>query len=233
MTNEEIAREHSKEWRQTTLLENWPISSELIDSIENEVRIACVSALNQATEGLKKERDKWKAGHDEMVKRNQLLRYRTDLPFERARGYDAMIAERDAINVANSEMRDALTSAKKSLGICYSDSHAMKVEWFEEQGFDTCAMCIRNIRKWSELPTESMTKALSSSAGESYIPSSKLEEALRILRECFELVCVCRNKALSGPSSDGRSANRADIDFLTNLHGKLHSYLTENEQKGK
>lgn len=51
---------------------------------------------------------------------------------------------------AIAELRSALEAKDKALRICYGDSHALRVEWFDEQGMETTALAIRNIRKHSE-----------------------------------------------------------------------------------
>lgn len=58
-----------------------------------------IAGLIMETSALQKDRDKWKAAHDEMAKRNALLRDRTDLPTERTESYARICKERDG-NVA-------------------------------------------------------------------------------------------------------------------------------------
>ena len=58
---------------------------------------------------LEGEVEKWKANHDEMVKRNALLRDRPDLPLERTKAYGRFIAGRDAALADNERLREALT----------------------------------------------------------------------------------------------------------------------------
>lgn len=50
----------------------------------------------------------WKAGHDEMVRRNALLRDRPDLPMERTAAYERFISEREAALADNERLRKAL-----------------------------------------------------------------------------------------------------------------------------
>ena len=61
---------------------------------------------------LEGEVEKWKANHDEMVKRNALLRDRPDLPLERTKAYGRFIAGRNAALADNERLREALEHLK-------------------------------------------------------------------------------------------------------------------------
>lgn len=67
-----------------------------VEDADNQKPILCAIVtdwlrLLEVYDSLQKERDHWKANHDEMVARNALLRNRPDLPIERIRGYEEIM----------------------------------------------------------------------------------------------------------------------------------------------
>lgn len=64
--------------------------------------------LGQRIRELEKDRDHWKAAHDEMAARNKLLRNRPDLPLERVTGYDEIMQQLAAERAKVAKLREAL-----------------------------------------------------------------------------------------------------------------------------
>lgn len=52
-----------------------------------------------------KERDQWKANHDNQVKLGRVLRDRLDMPLERVRAYNHMVAQQAKINALEAELK--------------------------------------------------------------------------------------------------------------------------------
>lgn len=46
---------------------------------------------------------------------------------------------------------EQLETKNKALKIINADIHALNLEWFEKQSYDTCVLVIKNIRKWCQL----------------------------------------------------------------------------------
>lgn len=94
--------------------------------------------------------DKWKAGLDEIFGPNEwdapLANPSSNTP---ERKWRAMKAERDAALAACKVKGDALCELEDSLKICFADSHAIRVEWLREQGLETVAKVVENIRRHS------------------------------------------------------------------------------------
>ena len=57
----------------------------------------------------------WRANHDEMVKRNALLRDRPDLPLERTKAYEEFVTDLDAALADNERLREALKEYEEEL----------------------------------------------------------------------------------------------------------------------
>lgn len=88
-----------------------------------------------------------------------------------------LIMERDALRSKLAETDAACAVMRGELGIIKSDAFTLRLEWFVEQGYDTAAMCISNIRKHSE-------SALTPTAGKDLLAKlGRYEAALIRIRD--------------------------------------------------
>lgn len=84
--------------------------SALIVAMRNNI-LALLDSLAEAV----RERDAAIADKNEMVARNKLLRNRPDLPIERVKGYDELMAERDTLQADNERLAGVVAAVKSAL----------------------------------------------------------------------------------------------------------------------